>query len=306
MPPRPDVPRGAALFTQQGATVKTRRITRERLVPHTLDGKTRMVPDEETIDIPLPPRDWDQIGINVVTGIVALALLGCMGFSTASIGDLLHRVTPAPAAYGAAALFDLAWIGCSIIEWLARYTPDRAAKARAGGYIALAVAMAAVAAHGWIAGGIATGLVGAAASGLAKGLWAIALDYQAAPLNKRDAAFFEQELSEAAVELARIPVRRRVNRARALAEGERRALEAENGSADPEASGDPEDVPEIPDPKVSAIGSGRVTTQEAVRNAWDAGIQDPEAVLRIVRKSTGREVPQSSVDRYLRALRVGA
>lgn len=286
--------------------MKTRRITRERLVPHTLDGKTRMVPDEEVIDIPLPPRDWDQIGINVVTGIVTLALLGCMGFSTASIGDLLHRVTPAPAAYGAAALFDLAWIGCSIIEWLARYTPDRANKARVGGYIALAVAMGAVAAHGWIVGGVATGLVGAAASGLAKGLWAIALDYQAAPLNSRDAAFFEQELSEAAVELARIPVRRRVNRARALAEGEQRALEADNGSADPETSGDPEDAPENPDAKVSSISANRVTTQEAVRNAWDSGIREPEAVLRTVRNATGRDVPQSSIDRYLRALRVGA
>lgn len=286
--------------------MKTRRITRERLVPHTLDGKTRMVPDEEVIDIPLPPRDWDQIGINVVTGIVTLALLGCMGFSTASIGDLLHRVTPAPAAYGAAALFDLAWIGCSIIEWLARYTPDRANKARVGGYIALAVAMGAVAAHGWIVGGVATGLVGAAASGLAKGLWAIALDYQAAPLNRRDAAFFEQELSEAAVELARIPVRRRVNRARALAEGEQRALEADNGSADPETSGDPEDAPENPDAKVSSISANRVTTQEAVRNAWDSGIREPEAVLRTVRNATGRDVPQSSIDRYLRALRVGA
>lgn len=286
--------------------MKTRRITRERLVPHTLDGKTRMVPDTETIDIPLPPRDWDQIGINVVTSIVVIALLGCMGFSTASIGDLLSRVVPEPAAYGAAALFDLAWIGCSIIEWLARYTPDRATKARAGGYVALAVAMGAVASHGWIAGGVATGLVGAAASGLAKGLWAIVLDYQAAPLSRRDAAYFEQELSEAAVELARIPVRRRVNRARALAEGELRALEAENGSADPEPSGDPEEAPEDPDPKVSAIRSGRVTTQEAVRNAWDSGIRDPEAVLRTVRNATGRDVPQSSVDRYLRALRVGA
>ncbi|MFG2780805.1 protein transporter Sec31 [Streptomyces prunicolor] len=283
--------------------MKTRRITRERLVPHTLDGKTRMVPDEETIDIPLPPRDWDQIGINVVTGIVTLALLGCMAFSTASIGDLLSRVTPAPAAYGAAALFDLAWIGCSIIEWLARYTPDRANKARAGGYVALAVAMGAVAVHGWIAGGIATGLVGAAASGLAKGLWAIALDYQAAPLSKRDAAFFEQELSEAAVELARIPVRRRVTRARALAEGEQRTLEAENGSADPDQSGQ------------SASGSGSsapdvdrksLTTKEAVRIAWDDGIRERDGVIHDAAQRLGRPVSPDSVDRYLRDLRRGA
>lgn len=277
--------------------MKTRRITRERLVPHTLDGKTRMVTDEEVIEVPLPPRDWDQIGINVVTGIVALALLGCMGFSTASIGDLLSRVTPAPAAYGAAALFDLAWIGCSIIEWLARYTPGRAKKARVGGYVALAVAMGAVAAHGWIAGGVATGLVGAAASGLAKGLWAVALDYQAAPLSKRDAEFFDQELSEAAVELARIPVRRRVTRARALAEGERRALDPERGSADPDRSGpDPESGSANPLPTLA----GPMTVKDAVRTAKDSGITDPDAVLRYVHTVADANAKADTVGRYLR------
>ncbi|WP_328436930.1 protein transporter Sec31 [Streptomyces sp. NBC_00444] len=277
--------------------MKTRRITRERLVPHTLDGKTRMVSDEEVIEVPLPPRDWDQIGINVVTAIVALALLGCMGFSTASIGDLLSRVTPAPAAYGAAALFDLAWIGCSIIEWLARYTPDRAKKARTGGYVALAVAMGAVAAHGWIAGGVATGLVGAAASGLAKGLWAVALDYQAAPLSKRDAEFFDQELSEAAVELARIPVRRRVTRARALAEGERRALDPDHGSADPDRSGaDPQSGSGDPLPNLT----GPTSVKQAVLTATDSGIHDPDAVLRYVRQVADANAKPDTVNRYLR------
>lgn len=283
--------------------MKTRRITRERLVPHTIDGTTRMVPDDVTLDIPVPPRDWDQIGLNAVTGIVALALLGCVGFSTASIGDLLSRVTPAPAAYGAASLFDLVWIGCTIIEWLGRYTPDRVTKARIGGYLSLAVAMGAVAAHGWLGENAATGLVGAAVSGLAKGLWAVVLDFQAAPLSKRDAAFFDQELSEAAVELARVPVRRRVNRARALAEAERIALEADSGSA---GSTDPESASVDPDPKVSAIHPGRPTTQDAVRTAWDSGIREPDAVVRYVAEATGKAPSPDTVGRYLRALRVGA
>ncbi|NUO43755.1 MAG: protein transporter Sec31 [Streptomyces sp.] len=283
--------------------MKTRRITRERLVPHTLDGTTRMVPEEYTVDLPIPPRDWDQIGINVVTGIVTIALLGCMAFSTASIGDLLSRVVPRPAAYGAAALFDLAWIGCSIIEWLARYTPERATTARTGGYVALAVAMGAVASHGWLAGGVATGLVGAAASGLAKGLWAIVLDYQAAPLSKRDAAFFEQELSEAAVELARVPVRRRVIRARALAAAERIALEADRGSVDPDRTDESTDDP---DADIIDIHPGAVSTKDAVRIAWDSDVRDRDAVIRYVAKATGRAPSPDTVDRYLRALRVGA
>jgi hypothetical protein len=281
--------------------VKTRRITRQQLVPHTIDGTTRMVPDDVHTDIPLPPRDWDRLGLNVVTGIVALALLGCVGFSTASIGDLLNRVTPAPAAYGAAILFDLVWIGCTIIEWLGRYTPDRVRKAKAGGYLSLAVAMGAVAAHGWLAGNAATGIVGAVVSGLAKGLWAVSLDYQAAPLSRRDAAFFEQELSEAAVELARVPVRRRVTRARMLAEAEQRALEADHGSADPDQSGQSTDDP---DADVIGIRPGAVTTKDAVRIAWDSDIRDDDAVIRYVAKATGSAPSPDTVRRYLRALRV--
>lgn len=282
--------------------MKTRRITREQLVPHTMDGRTRMVPDEVTIEIPVPSRDWDQIGLNVVTGIVAVGLLACMGFSTASIGELLNRVTPAAAAYAAAALFDLAWIGCSIIEWLGRFTPDRVRKARAGGYIALAVAMVAVGTNGWLAGDAATGLVGAAVSGLAKGLWTVALDYQAAPLSKRDAAFLQQELAEAAVELSRVPVRRRVNRARALVDAERRALDAvpDSGSADPDR---PDESADDPDADVLAIRPGAVTTKDAVRIAWDSGIRDDEAAARYVAKVTGKAPSPDTVARYMRLLR---
>ena len=277
--------------------MKTRRITRERLVPHTLDGKTRMVPDEETIEIPLPPRDWDHIGLNIVTGIVALALLGCVGFSTASIGDLLSRVTPTAAAYGAASLFDLVWIGCTIIEWLGRYTPARVKKARRGGILALTVAMGAVAAHGWIAGNAATGLVGAAVSGLAKGLWAVVLDYQAVPLNKRDAAFLQQELAEASVELSRVPVQRRVNRARALIEAERIALAADSGSADPDG---PDRSADDPDPNPLPTISGPMTVKDAVRTAKDSGIRDPDAVIRYVRKVADANAKPDTVARYLR------
>ncbi|MFD6735893.1 hypothetical protein ACFWDZ_32870, partial [Micromonospora aurantiaca] len=134
-----------------------------------VDVKTRMFPDDETIEVPVPPRDWDQIALNSVTVIVTALVLACVVWSTVSIGDLLSRVVVEPAAYGAAAVFDLAWIALMIIEWLARYTPARARAARIGGYAALLVAMGAVGAHGWLAGDAATGMVGAVVSGLAKG-----------------------------------------------------------------------------------------------------------------------------------------
>lgn len=283
--------------------MKTRRITRERLVPHTLDGKTRMVPDHEVIEVPLPPRDWDQIALNTVTVIVTALVLACVLWSTVSIGDLLARVVVGPAAYGAAAVFDLAWIALMIIEWLARYTPARATAARAGGIVALVVAMGAVGAHGWLAGDAATGVVGAVVSGLAKGTWTILLAYQSVPLDPRTAAFLEQELGEAGAELARIPVDRRVQRARALRNAERRALEADGGSTNPDRPDDEEDDPNA---NVLPINPGAVTTKDAVRIAWDAGFRDKDAAARYVGKVTGKAPSPETVERYLRALRVGA
>ncbi|MFF8884069.1 hypothetical protein [Streptomyces flaveolus] len=41
--------------------MKTDRIERKRLVPHTVDGQTEPVLDTEYIDVPAPPRDWDQL-----------------------------------------------------------------------------------------------------------------------------------------------------------------------------------------------------------------------------------------------------
>lgn len=277
--------------------MKTRRLVRERLVPHTLDGKTRMVPDEEVIEVPLPPRDWDQVALNVVTVIVTALVTACVVWSTVSIGDLLARVVVAPAAYGAAAVFDLAWIALMIIEWLARYTPKRGAKARCAGWAALAIAMGAVGTHGWLFGDPAIGIVGAVVSGLAKGTWTILLDYQAVPLDKRTAAWLEQELSEAGAELSRVPVRRRVNRARSLVEAERIALEAGHGSADPDRSGDDTDD------DVIRLDPNALTTKDAVRIAWDAGIRDDDAATRYVAKATGKAPSPDTVARYMRLLR---
>jgi hypothetical protein len=282
--------------------VKTRRITRERLVPHTLDGRTRMVPDDETIEIPVPPRDWDQIALAVVIVITTVLVAACVVWSTVSVGDLLARVVVEPAAYAAAAVFDLAWIALMLIEWLARHTPTRARKARAGGWVALGIAVGAVGTHGWLAGDAATGIVGAVVSALAKGTWTILLDYQAVPLDRRTAAWLEQELAEAGAELSRVPVRRRVNRARALVEAERLALEADRGSAGPDR---PDESADETDADVRAIRPGAVTTKDAVRIAWDSGVRDDSEAVRYVATVTGKAPSPDTVARYMRLLRNG-
>jgi hypothetical protein len=288
--------------------VKTRKIERTRLVPHTVDGETEMVLDREIIEVPAPPADWDQrVRVAVTIGAVILVTVS-ITWTTSSVGALLAMSTVAVVAYAAGVAFDATWIMCMGAEWLLRYDPERAALPRKAGRWALAVSMGAVFAHGYLTHEWVVGAVGAAVSALAKGGWTIAMRVNARPLDSRTQQWVIKRRAAVDGQLAMIPIRRELQRGQALVDAERRSLGSaeENGSADPETSGGPEAVPEDPDPKVSPIRSGRVTTQEAVRNAWDSGIRDPEAVLRTVRNATGKDVPQSSVDRYLRALRVGA
>ncbi|MFC7906449.1 protein transporter Sec31 [Streptomyces nigra] len=289
--------------------MKTRQIERTRLVPHTVDGQTEMVLDRELVEVPEPPRDWDQIVRSAVTIGAILLVTASLVWTTASIGDLLSAVTIGVVAYAAAVAFDASWILCMAVEWLLRYDPQRAKSAQRAGRWGLAVSMAAVFAHGYLmADTWVIGAVGAVVSGLAKGGWSMAMRVHARPLDHRTQQWVDARRAKLDGRLAMIPIRRELQRGEHLIEAEQRALglPEENGSADPEPSGTPDALPESPDPKVSPIRTGRVTTQEAVRNAWDAGIRDPEAVLRTVRDATGKDVPQSSVDRYLRALRVGA
>lgn len=288
--------------------MKTNRIERTRLVPHTVDGETEMVLDREIIEVPAPPADWDQrVRIGVTIG-AALLVTVALVWSTSAIGGLLAMSVVAVVAYAAAAAFDTTWIMCMAVEWLLRSDPERAKTPQRAGRWALAVSMAAVFAHGYVSHQIVVGAVGAAVSALAKGGFTIAMRVHARPLDSRTQQWVNARRARLDGKLAMIPIRRELQRGEAVIDAELRSLglPEENGSADPEAFGTPEDAPEHPDPKVSALRSGRVTTQEAVRNAWDSGIRDPEAVLRTVRTATGRDVPLSSVDRYLRALRVGA
>ncbi|MFF8656799.1 protein transporter Sec31 [Streptomyces huasconensis] len=278
--------------------MKTRPTT--QYVPHTLDGKTRMIPVE--VDTSTPPRDWDHLVLNGVTGIAALVLTASVVWSTASIGDLLARVVIKPAAYGGAVVFDLVWIACMAIEWLSRYDAERAALPRRAGHAALGVAMAAVAAHGYIADQLVIGVVGAVVSGLAKGLWTVVLAHQTPALDPRTREFLRQELAEAGATMAVIPARRRVQRMQHLAAAERKAL-ADSGSANPDR---PDEDTDEPDDNVLPINPGALTTKDAVRIAWDSGLQDRDAVARYVGKATGKMPSPETVDRYLRALRVGA
>ena len=272
--------------------------TTTQLVPHTVDGKTRMVPVK--VPAPAPPRDWDQIVLAGVTGIAAIVLTAYVVWSTASIGGLLARVVHPGAAYGAAVVFDLAWIACMAVEWLARYDADAVKLPRNAGHAALIVAMVAVGADGWIQGYREIGIIGACVSALAKGLWTVVLRHQTPPLDERTRAWIHAELAEAGASLALVPVRRRVLRAHGQVAAERAAIAGpdSNPDADPDQSGqDPQSGSADPLPTLT----GPMTVKDAVRTAKDSGITEPNAVLRYVHKVADANAKPDTVNRYLRS-----
>lgn len=286
--------------------MKTRTIQRTRLVPHTVNGKTEMVLDRYTVDVPVPPRDWDRTVLTAVTAAAGLLVAVAVVWSTASIGDLLARVTIAPAAYAAAIAFDLAWILCMAVEWLARYDPPRAELPRNLGHGALVIAMAAVGAHGWLAGQLVIGLIGAVVSGIVKTLWTVVLRHHAKPLDDKTQQWVDKQRAEAGGELAMVSINRELQRARGLVEAEARALEAgapEAPETDPEPPEDEEEAPEEP-PALPA--SGPMTIADAVRMAVSCGVTSPDAVLRYVRQVADANAKESSVERTLREVRKGA
>ncbi|MGW7473677.1 protein transporter Sec31 [Streptomyces cyaneofuscatus] len=182
--------------------VKYRPTIRQRLVPHTVDGKTRMVEEDYEAMVPVPPRDWDQAVTTAVTIAAALLVAVAVVWSVASIGDLLARAVVAPIAYLAATAFALAWVTCMALEWLARYDASRATGPRTVGNWALAADMAAVATHGYVEEALYVGLAGAAVSAVAKGMWSTVMRHQARPLPARTQKWLQDEEAEIAARLA--------------------------------------------------------------------------------------------------------
>jgi hypothetical protein len=279
--------------------VKTNRIERTRLVPHTVDGVTEMVLDTETIEVPSPPRDWDQLVRTGVTIGATLLVTVALVWSTSAIGGLLAMSVVAVIAYAAGVAFDLTWIMCMAVEWLLRSDPERAKAPRRAGRWALAVSMAAVFAHGYVFDQLVVGAVGAAVSALAKGGWTIAMRVHARPLDSRTQQWVAKRRAALDGKLAMIPIQRELQRGEAVLDAERRSLtsDPDHGSADPDQSGsDPQSGSASPLPSLT----GPMTVKDAVRTAKDSGITDPDAVLRYVHKVADANARPDTVGRYLR------
>lgn len=274
--------------------MRYRTETRHRQVPHTIDGDTELIDEPYTVHVPLPPRDWDHIALTTVTATTAALVLGSVVWSTTGIGDLLARAAVAPIAYTAAVAFDVVWINCMILEWLARYDPARAATPRRAGHVALALAMGAVCAHGWLEDSFIVGAASAAVSALAKAGWTLTLRAYARPLDPRTQQWLITRQAKAGARLALDAQLRRLAR-----------LEAHRTSpdADPDR---PDESADSPDADVLPLPPSALTTKDAVRTAWDSGIRDEDQIRRAASKALGRPVSPDTVGRYVRALKVGA
>lgn len=270
------------------------RNERTDYVPHTIDGETRMVP--VTSKVPAPPRDWDQIVLNAVTGCALLALAVSVVWTTASVGDLLARTVVSVVAYGGAVLFDLAWIMCMGVEWLCRYDPARARKPRSAGNFALIVAMAAVCVHGWLEDSLPVGIASAAVSALAKGMFTVVVAHHARPLDERTRGWLTQREGEIGARLALSARQRHLDRME-----QKHAAITNGADSDPDSS--PDDDPESADESGRRLKVAPMTTADAVRTAMDSGITDPDAVLRYVRKRSDPNARPDTVARYMRGLK---
>jgi hypothetical protein len=192
-------------MTSTNLTRRTREVTRTRTEAITRNGRTSYVEIPYTVNVPIPPRDWDHIVLTGVTTAAGLVVAGSLAWSTASIGDLLSRAAHPAVAYTAAAVFDLAWITALAAEWLARYNPRKAKLPRIAGYVALVVAMAAICTHGALQdghGALAVGIIGALVSALAKGMWTLVLSHHAQPLDVVSQQWVDQQRAEAGAEEA--------------------------------------------------------------------------------------------------------
>ncbi|MFI2358166.1 protein transporter Sec31 [Streptomyces anulatus] len=283
---------------------RTRTVERSRLVPHTIDGTTHLVLDRYKVDVPQPPRDWDRVVLTGVTAAAAVIGVASVVWSTASIGSFLDRVVPlTAAAYAAALVFDLVWLSCMALEWLARYDQERAALPRRAGYVTLGIAMGAVGAHGWISGEVAIGFVAATVSGLAKVLWSVVLRHHAKPLDEFTQQWVDAERAKAGGRLAMLSVHRELTRAEQAVAAERAAISGASGEAPDSNPESPETEERPPDEEKQLSATGPMTITDAIRTALSSGISDPDAVLRYVREVADANAKEESVLRTLRSLR---
>ncbi|MFF1658049.1 hypothetical protein [Streptomyces sp. NPDC058255] len=212
--------------------MKFRTEIRRRLVEHTVDGITHTVNKPYTKRVPVLPADWDARAIKAASTLVLALTAIAVVWSTVSIGALLHGGP----GYAAAAVFDVAWVTVLLLEWMARFDPDKREFARNMGFVLVGVTAGAIFWHGLLVGSVAMAVVGAAVSVIAKALWMAIFKHVDKPLSDADRQWVDAEISKANAKLAVAGVRRRVAVAEVQARAEILAAEQILNQLDDEAN----------------------------------------------------------------------
>lgn len=264
--------------------VRYRRVKRRRMVTTTINGEARQTPENYYDYVPMPPRDFDgALMIGVVVVAVAVTALS-ITWSTASIGDLLASVVVAGIAYGAAAVFDSAWLACMAIEWIERHDQQRATYARIAGWIALAAAVAAIVAHGYVRDDRPAGYIGGCVSIIAKGLWLVVMRHYRVKLGDGAQSWLSQRRQEIATERALSVEVQRLDRTRAYhaAVFGPTAAVAQQIAATPAPAELPHDAPPPQVPTAPPHPEAQHPVPPVAPHPADGDPQRPRTVLEII------------------------
>jgi hypothetical protein len=287
--------------------VKFRTETRRRPVEHTVDGITHTINKPHQVRVPVLPADWDSRAIKAASTLVLTLTTIAIVWSTVSIGALLHGGV----GYAAAALFDISWVTVLLLEWMARFDPNKRKFARNMGFVLVAVTAAAIAWHGALLGSVALAVVGAAVSVIAKLLWMAIFRHVEKPLSAEDRQWVDAEISKANAKLAVAGVRRRVAVAEVQARAEILAAEKLLSELDDDANTAEQIVTPEPEPvPLASPNTVRRQVEQApsitdlARKQVGAGASNKEAAAEILRQlpTANPESVQATVRREARRL----
>jgi hypothetical protein len=210
--------------------MKLRQVTRQREVTEVLDGEKVTYPQDYTESVPGIPFNLDAALRKFVFAVALLMTAGAIVWGTVAIGSMLETLAPGW-GYAVAGAFDLAWAACLAVEYHNRFDEKKIKLPRNAGIGALAISMAAITWHGHMEDELIVGIIGAAVSLVAKGVWFIAMQMVEVKLDKGYQALLRQRqqkagLAQALAQSKRDQLLADAKTARLLA-----ALEAEFGGS---------------------------------------------------------------------------
>jgi hypothetical protein len=176
--------------------MKLRQVTRQREVTKRVDGEDVTFDEDYTESVPRIPFNLDALLRKALFVAAILMTVGAIVWGTVAIGSMLNQLAPGW-GYVVAGVFDLAWAACLVAEYLNRYDDEKIKLPRNAGVAALLVSMAAIVWHGHLVDAVFVGVIGAAVSLAAKGVWFIAMETTRVRLDKEYQVLLRQRQQRA-------------------------------------------------------------------------------------------------------------